>query len=79
MNKTIKVQRKHPANHLISSVYNTEITKDTPTIARTKYRASLKSEKYYWRTEISYLSKVKSTSTEGTQRLTTVVVAYDFN
>lgn len=75
MNKTINVHRKHPANHLIKIVYNTEMTKETPTIARTKYLASLKSEKYYWRTEISYLSKVKSTSTVGTQRLTTVVVA----
>lgn len=79
INNTIKVQRKQPANHLIKSVYITEMTKETPTIARTKYRASLRSEKYYCRTEISYLSKVKSTSTVGTQRFTTVVVAYGIN
>lgn len=77
--RTINVQRKHPANHLMSSVYNIDITKETPTIASTRYLASLKSEKYYCRTEISYLSKVKSISTAGTHKLTTVVVAYGFN
>ena len=46
MNKMMKLHKKQPANHLISKEYIIDMTKATPNINKTKYLASLRSEKY---------------------------------
>ncbi len=53
MKRTIKVHKKQPANHLIKKVYIIETANATPIIAKAKYRASLRSEKYYCKTDTS--------------------------
>ena len=42
----MKLHKKQPANHLISKEYIIDMKKATPNIDKTKYLASLRSEKY---------------------------------